>query len=144
MARARGLAAELKELREKANLTTREAAGKMGVSAATISRIENAGRAVEPSEVFALLVVYGVTGDERVRIMELAKDAEWRGKWFDSGSEYLGAPKQLTALISFEAEAKAITVMNLLVLPGLLQTLDYARAMLACFDVPDTRWSTGL
>src|SRR5882672_4779171 len=102
MVRARGLAAELKELREKSGLSTREAAGRVGVSSATINRIENAGRAVEPAEVSALLVVYGVVGNERVRLMDLAREAEQRGRWLDSGSEYQGVPRQLTALISFE------------------------------------------
>jgi len=136
MVRARGLAAELKELREKSGLSTREAAGRVGVSSATINRIENAGRAVEPAEVSALLVVYGVVGNERVRLMDLAREAEQRGRWLDSGSEYQGVPRQLTALISFEAEATAITDMNLLVVPGMLQTQEYTRAMLTCFDVP--------
>ena len=119
MARARGLAAELKELRDKSGLSTREAAVKVGVSSATINRIENAIRAVDPSEVSALLVAYGVAGNERVRIMELAREAEQRGRWLDSGSEYQGAPNQLTALMSFEAEATAITMMNPLVVPGM-------------------------
>jgi transcriptional regulator with XRE-family HTH domain len=137
MVRARGLAAELKELRDKSGLSTREAAARVGFSTATINRIENAGRAVEPSEVSALLVAYGVTGNERVRIMDLAREAEQRGRWLDSGSEYQGVPKELTALMSFEAEATAITMMNLLVIPGMLQTQDYTRAMLACFDVSE-------
>jgi len=137
MVRARGLAAELKELREQSGLSTREAAARVGVSSATINRIENAGRAVDPTEVSALLVVYGVAGNERVRIMELAREVEQRSRWMDSGSEYQGAPRQLTALISFEAEATAITVMNLLILPGMLQTPEYARAVLACHDTPE-------
>jgi hypothetical protein len=69
--------------------------------------------------------------------MDLAREVEQRGRWLDSGSEYQGVPKQLTALMSFEAEATAITEMNLLVVPGMLQTQDYTRAMLACFDVPE-------
>jgi transcriptional regulator with XRE-family HTH domain len=136
MVRARGLAAELKELRDKSGLSTREAAARVGVSSATINRIENAHKAVDLTEVSALLVAYGVTGNERVRILELAREAEQRGRWLDSGSEYQGVPKQLTALMSFEAEATAITMVNLLVIPGMLQTHDYTRAMLACFDVP--------
>jgi transcriptional regulator with XRE-family HTH domain len=136
MVRARGLAAELKELRDKSGLSTREAAARVGVSSATINRIENAHKAVDLTEVSALLVAYGVTGNERVRILDLAREAEQRGRWLDSGSEYQGVPKQLTALMSFEAEATAITEMNLLLIPGMLQTQDYTRATLACFEVP--------
>lgn len=132
--RARGLGAELKELRGTTKLSTRAVAERVGWSASTVNRIENGSRTVTSEDVSALLVVYGVTGAERERLLGLAKEASRPG-WWETGSPSL--PSQLAALIRFEAEATRIVNFELVLIPGLLQTPGYARAIMECGQVPE-------
>jgi transcriptional regulator with XRE-family HTH domain len=133
--RARALANELRDLRRQAKLTTREAADRIGVSSASLNRSELGTRMPPPEEVSALLVVYGVTGLARERVLELAKAANPAG-WWEIGGNAL--PKQLPTLITFESQATRITEFQPLVVPGLLQTHAYMRAVMERFGAPDT------
>ncbi|TCP53980.1 helix-turn-helix protein [Tamaricihabitans halophyticus] len=138
-ARLRGLAAELIDARLEANLNTRDAAKAIGVSAATLNRMENGNRAVSPEDVAALLAVYGVTGLERERVLDLARKATQPGWWeITSGS----LPEELPALITFEAEATRIVHAAMLRIPGLLQTAEYTRAVMTTTGVPDEEANT--
>jgi transcriptional regulator with XRE-family HTH domain len=145
-ARIRSLAGELKDLRDQAGLNTREAAAKVGMSASTLNRLENGSRTIDPEEVSALLVAYGVTGVERERLLSLAREVNLPGWWETSGSG--GLPKHLPALIGFEAEATMIVHVSMLLVPGLLQTADYIRGVMSGMGVrgPDleTRVATRL
>lgn len=132
--RARGLGAELRELRNATGLSTREVAERVGWSASTVNRIENGNRAVTSEDVAALLVIYGVTGQERDRLLELAREASQPG-WWETGSPAL--PTQLSALIRFETEASRIVDVGLVLVPGLLQTPEYARAVMVSSKVPE-------
>lgn len=131
--RARGLGAELKELRLRAALSTRAVGERLGWSASTVSRIETGNRGVTSEEVAAMTVVYQATQEERDTLVDLAKEADQPG-WWETGDPSL--PKQLTALIGFEAQATAITDASISFVPGLLQTQDYARATMAASHVP--------
>lgn len=126
-ARIRSIATELRDLREKAGLTTRDAARKVDMSPATLNRLENGSRAINPEEVSALLVAYDVIGVERERLLKLSREANMPG-WWETGNG--GLPKELPALITFESEATAITHVSMLRIPGLLQTADYIRAVM--------------
>lgn len=126
--RARGLGAELRELRDRAGLSTRVVAHQLGWSASTLNRIENGGRTITSEDVSALLVLYEITGQERDRLLGLAREAEQPGWWERSSS---ALPPQLTALIGFESEAVQITDVSLVLVPGLLQIPEYTRALLA-------------
>lgn len=143
--RARGLGTELRELREKSHLTTREVARRLGWSASTVSRTETGQRNVSSEDVAALLALYGVTGEERDRLLTLAREADQPGWW---ETRHPGLPSQLTALIGFESQAAQITDVALVVLPGLLQTADYARAVINAAGIPpmqaETRVATRL
>ncbi len=131
--RARGLGAELRELRSKSGLSTRAVAERLGWSTSTLNRIENGKRAATSEEVAALLVVYGVTGAERDRLLNLAKDTDQPG-WWEIPSP--GLPPQLTALIGFESQATRIVSVDMLLVPGLLQTPEYTRALMTSGGVP--------
>jgi DNA-binding XRE family transcriptional regulator len=134
-ARTRGLGIELKKLRQAANLTTRDAADKVGImSPATLNRIELGTKAPSPEEVSALMVVYHVDGLERARIMDLARDAAMSG-WWDSAN-HSESWMHRNALISFEETASHISNYQQGLVPGLLQIPDYTRAVMATFDVP--------
>ncbi|MBL7487423.1 helix-turn-helix domain-containing protein [Frankia sp. AgB1.9] len=144
-ARTRGLGAELRDLRAHTGLTSRAAADRLGWHPSTLSRLENGLRAISPEDVAALLVVYQVTGDDRERLLTLAREIDRPG-WWETGPA--GIPNQLTALIGFEAQATRITDVAMLLVPGLLQTPGYARAVMIDGGVPagevDARVATRL
>ena len=133
-AKARGLGAELAELRTQAGMTLREVADRLGWSAPTICRIENGARDSTPEEIAALLVVYKITGAKNDRLVNLARTIDQPGWWETSTG---GLPGQLIALCAFEAEAEKITDIAMLLLPGMLQTGGYARAVMEALRVPD-------
>lgn len=132
--RARALAAELKDLRRQANLNTREAAKRIGISPASLNRTELGTRMPDPEEVSALLVVYGVAGLDRERVLEMARAASPSG-WWETGGTPL--PKQLPTLITFESQATRISQFQPLVVPGLLQTHAYMRAVMESGGIRD-------
>jgi transcriptional regulator with XRE-family HTH domain len=125
--RARGLGAELRELREAKKLTTREVAKDLGWSASTVSRTENGMRNISSEDVAALLVLYGVTGKERDRLLTMARESDQPGWW---ETQHPGLPSQLTALIGFESQATQIVDVQLVLVPGLLQTPEYTRSVM--------------
>ncbi|WP_261570954.1 helix-turn-helix domain-containing protein [Frankia gtarii] len=125
--RARGLGAELRDLRIGLNMTSRSVAASLGWSPSTLSRLENGLRGITTEDVAALLVVYRVAGPERDRLIALAREVDRPG-WWETGLP--GLPSQLTALIGFEAQATRITDMATMLVPGLLQTPEYARTVM--------------
>jgi transcriptional regulator with XRE-family HTH domain len=125
--RRRRLAAELRRLRERADLTGDFVAGQMGWSASKVSRIENAHNAPRPAEIKKLLALYGIEGRYADELMELAQEAKGKG-WWKAYSDAL--PDLHTAYIGLEAEATAASYWSPEVVPGLLQAEDYAREVL--------------
>ncbi|MEV8637610.1 helix-turn-helix transcriptional regulator [Streptosporangium sp. NPDC051023] len=125
--RLRRLAAELRRLRQAAGLSQEEVAEKTNVNSVTLYRIESAKTKPQLRTLIALLDAYGVTGDERADLLALQKEAKQRG-WLHSFDAEL--PDQYTALISLEAEAQQAINYESLFIPGLLQTEDYARAVI--------------
>jgi transcriptional regulator with XRE-family HTH domain len=134
-ARVRGLAAELKDLRASAGLSTRDAAAQAGLSTSKLNRIELGRRVIALEDMVALLVVYGVTGLERERLLTMTREVGIPGWWERPGVD---VPKALPALISFESEATRIAHVAMLRIPGLMQTANYARALMASGRVPRT------
>lgn len=124
--RARALANELRELRRAAGMTTRQAADALGISSASLNRNELGTRMPSAEEVSALLVIYGVHGVARERVLALARAANPAG-WWETGGTTL--PRQLPTLITFESQATRITHFQPLTVPGLLQTHAYTRAI---------------
>jgi transcriptional regulator with XRE-family HTH domain len=125
--RRRRLAAELRRLRERADLTGDFVASQMGWSASKVSRIENAHNAPRPTEIKKLLALYGIEGRYADELMELAQEAKGKG-WWKAYSDAL--PDLHTAYIGLEAEATAASHWSPEVVPGLLQAEDYAREVL--------------
>ncbi len=132
--RARGLGAELRDLRNRVGLPMTKVGDQMGWSVATVSRIETGQRGVSSEEVAALLVVYKVAPDERERLLALAREADQPG-WWETGDPRL--PRQLTTLIRFEAETTRITDVSTILVPGLLQTPAYSREVMRAAGIPD-------
>jgi transcriptional regulator with XRE-family HTH domain len=126
--RARQLASELRRLRDAATLTGEEAAGRLGWSPSKISRIENGQTAPSPVDLRRLLDLYDVGGTQRGRLEQLGQSAGQRG-WWDAYSDTLGP--EYTALIALEAEAESVRWYAPMLVPGLLQTEQYARAVIS-------------
>ena len=99
----------------------------MGWSASKVSRIENAHVAPRPTEIKKLLALYGIEGKYADELMELAQEAKRKG-WWKAYSDAL--PDLHTNYIGLEAEATAAWHWSPEVVPGLLQTEDYAREVL--------------
>lgn len=120
--RRRRLAAELRSLRGKRTGT--DVAAGLGWSASKISRFETGRGTLPIDEVEKLLDFYGVSGAERSRLVALAQDANRRGWWEDYAE---AIPHEFRDFIGLEAEATSISEWQVEIVPGLLQTEDYAR-----------------
>ncbi|WP_329085680.1 MULTISPECIES: helix-turn-helix domain-containing protein [unclassified Streptosporangium] len=123
--RARRLAVELTSRRDAAGLTREEAARRLEWSPSTIFRIETGRTRPQPRSVRELLDLYGVTGAERDGLIQLARDARQPG-WWHSFRDVLPNPYEV--YIGLEAGAASLRNFEPMIIPGLLQTADYARA----------------
>jgi transcriptional regulator with XRE-family HTH domain len=126
MVRRRRLAAELRRLREAAGLTCEDAAQRLDCSGSKISRIETGRVAASPRDVRDLLAIYGVTDDQRDSLIQLAREARKKGWWQGYGE---GVQPHLATYLGMESEASEIRQYSVARVPALLQTGDYARAV---------------
>lgn len=129
----RGLGMELRYYREKAGMSCAQVGAVLGWSANTISRLERGLRPeTTAEEVSAILAAIGVTGGDRDRIMRMAKGYREQG-WWEGNKVHL--TDQARTYLKFEARATRIVDVEPLLVPGLLQTADYCRALMAAFGV---------
>lgn len=122
--RRRRLASELRRLREAADLTIDEVAEKLECSASKISRIETGHVGVTPRDARDMLELYGMTGDEREALVQLAREARKPGWWQAYKEVFTGT------FVGLEADASSLRAFQALLVPGLLQTEPYARAVI--------------
>jgi transcriptional regulator with XRE-family HTH domain len=120
------LGEELRRLREACGLTLAEVVARIGISESQLSRIEKGRRVPSAEDVSALLVVYGVTGEERLELLTLAKRAGQPGLWQREAS----SESRFTTLKLLESRATSLVSFEPLMIPGLLQTMPYAQACL--------------
>lgn len=125
--RARQLAAELRRLRDENGMTGEDVGERLGWSAAKVSRIETARITVTPADAAKLLDLYGASGQRRERLADLSRRAGERG-WWDAYADALG-PEYAT-LIALEAQAEQVRWYAPQIVPGLLQTEQYAREII--------------
>ena len=125
--RRKRLAAELRRLRERADVTGEFIAERMQWSTSKVSRIENAHTTPRPAEIKKLLLLYGVDGPEADELAALAQEANRKG-WWKAYSDAL--PGFHAAFIGLEAEATSSSHWAPEVVSGLLQTEDYAREVI--------------
>lgn len=128
--RRRKLGAELRTLRTGTGLTSGEAAQLVGWHQSKVSRIETGASGVKPADLRLLLDAYGVRdGHLRELLLMLAgsEDAGGRDRWWHA---YRGVlPPTYRDFISLESQASAMRTLETTVVPGLLQTAEYARAV---------------
>ncbi|WP_328459927.1 helix-turn-helix domain-containing protein [Streptomyces sp. NBC_00448] len=125
--RRRRLGEELRRLRDLAGLTSGEAARLAGWHQSKVSRIETGRSSVRPEDVEVLLSVYAVRdGDLRDLLATLAGRGYQRGWWHDFRDVL---PPEYRDFITLETGASRARSMENSVVPGLLQTPAYARAL---------------
>ncbi len=128
MVRRRRLAAELRRLREAAGLTCDEAGARLDCSGSKISRIETGRVSVSPRDVRDLLRLYGVPEDRREGLIQLARESRQKGWWQSYGDT---VEPHLATYLGMESDASQISQYSVARIPTLLQTQDYARAVVS-------------
>ncbi|MER7511467.1 helix-turn-helix transcriptional regulator [Streptomyces lavendulae] len=122
----RRLGSELRRLREISGMTTQQVAERLLISQPKISLLENGRRLAKPRDVRDLCGLYGVKDQRRVdHLMQLSRESGQQGWWNSYGDIPYGP------YIGLEAEAASIRLYEPSVIPGLLQTPAYARAVIA-------------
>src|SRR5580692_9820261 len=124
--RGRRLAMELQRRREASGMSREEVARQLEWSTSTLFRIETGRNRPQPGNVRMLLELYGVTGLERDGLIQLTREARQPG-WWHSFRDVLPNPYEV--FIGLEAGAASIRNFEPVVVPGLLQTEEYARQM---------------
>ncbi|MGH3721603.1 MAG: helix-turn-helix domain-containing protein [Pseudonocardiaceae bacterium] len=127
--RSRELGEGLRKAMEGAKLTGQQTAKLLGVSPSMISMLLAGKRGITEVDVAAFLGVCRATGPERERLLALCREQDTPG-WFQQHGSRL--PKQLRTLIEHEDKAVTISVFEAIFVPGLLQTGEYARAVIGC------------
>jgi transcriptional regulator with XRE-family HTH domain len=122
--RRRELGAQLRALRADDGMTIEQVAAHLFCSPGKVSRMENGFRSGTVRDVRDLCDLYRVSDAQRDNLMELARQSKQRGWWQEY--EY-GLP--FATYIGLEADAASIRSYHCTVVPGLLQTADYARAV---------------
>jgi transcriptional regulator with XRE-family HTH domain len=132
--RRRRLGAELRRLREDAGLTIDRVAEALECSQSKVSRIETGQVSATPRDVRDMLALYRVSDAQREAMVQIAREARQRGWW----QKFVDVPDGVPAYVGLEAAATSIDVYMSLIVPALLQTADYARAVIGAVrpDLP--------
>ena len=118
----RELGALLRSQRMRSGLTADQVGEHLGISTSKVSRLETGQRGATREDIQRLCDLYGVDGEERRHLLALASAGKQRAWWQPLGLPY-------STYVGLEAEAKSISDYGLAHVPGLLQTADYARAI---------------
>jgi transcriptional regulator with XRE-family HTH domain len=122
--RGRRLMRELKRLREASGMGPDEVAQRLDFSKSKLYRIENGKARVDHDDLEDMLDLFDVRSPERDALVALGRDSRRRGWWTTYKDVFTGS------FVGLESEAARIQVASHIV-PGLLQTADYARAVIS-------------
>ncbi|MGH3755295.1 MAG: helix-turn-helix domain-containing protein [Pseudonocardiaceae bacterium] len=125
--RSRELGERLRRAMKQAGLTGQAAAHLLAWSQSRVSRLLSGKRGGSEVDVSAFLAVCRVKGDDRDQLLALCREQNTPG-WFQQHGSRL--PKQLMTYIDHEDKAVTISEFQSTMVPGLLQTGDYARALI--------------
>jgi transcriptional regulator with XRE-family HTH domain len=121
--RRRELGALLRALRTQKGLTVEQAADQLLCSPSKVSRMETGHGAAAPRDIRDLCNLYDVTDQaERDRLMSLARDGKQTGWWQSYDLEF-------SNYVGLEADATELQYYQSTIVPGLMQTADYAQAI---------------
>ncbi|GAA4554224.1 helix-turn-helix domain-containing protein [Amycolatopsis samaneae] len=128
--RERTLAGLLRaEFDAKSDVSMRKLATQLGVNHSTLSRWLDGKVSPDAERVSGLLACLGVVGDRREQIMRVARGGPSAETWVTPGRP--GVAEHLVGVMEMEAQAVAMTEWSPLHVPGLLQTREYARAIIS-------------
>lgn len=134
--RAVWLGQELRKVRDEANLSVRELSGYIGINHAIISKMETGKMPASREAVSAYIQACGVEDPKRrADLFTVCREAARKG-WWDGYSEDVAGG--LMDRIWLESKSTRIRTFEPVVIPGLLQTPDYARAVMSA-DQPDAQ-----
>jgi transcriptional regulator with XRE-family HTH domain len=134
--RRRRLGTELRRLREARPLKLEEVADQLGLAASTLSRIETGKAPAKSAYMTAMLDLYGVTDPgQRQVLLDMAREGHRKG-WWAGYDDVL--PTGFGIYVGLEAEAAGLRAFETYAVHGLLQTEDYARAVLCEVERRDT------
>ena len=128
--------AQLRRLRTDKGITREQAAEAIRASEWKIHRLENGQVGFKERDIVDLLALYGV--DDPVEVVEfviLAREANAPGWWHDFGDLL---PQWFRAYVDLESAARLIRTYEGQLIPGLLQTEDYMRALVGAAGLPDS------
>ncbi|MGH3873863.1 MAG: helix-turn-helix domain-containing protein [Pseudonocardiaceae bacterium] len=126
--RSRELGEGLRQAMQQAGLAGKEVAHMLDVTPSYVSMLLSGKRAASEVDIAAFLGVCRVTGADRDRLLALCREQDTPG-WFQQHGSRM--PKQLVTLIDHENKAVTISEFGATGVPGLLQTGDYARAVIS-------------
>ena len=131
--RRRRLGVELRRHREEAGVTIDMVADRLGCSTSKVSRIETGHTSATPSDVQHILDIYGVDASIKAELVQIAREARQKGWWHPYSTVLTGA------YVGLETAARSIRAYEQQVVPGLLQSEEYAIALIrgARQDYPD-------
>ncbi|MFB4298482.1 helix-turn-helix domain-containing protein [Actinomadura sp. NTSP31] len=129
--RHRRLARQLRQARENSGLSMERAAAALGWSRPKLVRFETAKTRPKPADVEAMLDLYGGSEAQKLTLMQLARDIRKRGWWSAFNDVLAGSFAEL------EDDATAIRSWQVQFVPGLLQTSDYALALIRILSPDD-------
>lgn len=133
----RGLGLELRRLRQRLGLSLEYVASGVGWSTNTLSRLERGLRPeTTPEEVARLLGTMRVTGEEHTQVMRMARRQP--EQVYSEGHD-ADINDQARMYMTFESKATRIVFVQPMLVPGLLQTADYCRALLIALEVEESK-----
>ena len=130
--RRRRLGVELRRHREAARVTIDVVADRLGFSTSKVSRIETGNTSASPGDVQAMLEIYGVADEVKGELVQIAREARQKGWWHPFSTVLTGA------YVGLEAAARSVRTYESQVVPGLLQSEEYAIAMIRAARLGDS------
>ncbi len=122
------LGTELRRLRETRALRLEDVAAWLGVAPSTMSRIETGKAPARTSYIYLMLDFYGVEdADQRRHLVDLAREGQRKGWWADHDDLL---PRGTGEYLGLESAATEIRTLAIRTIPSLLQTADYAAAVI--------------
>jgi transcriptional regulator with XRE-family HTH domain len=119
-----GLAGDVQYVRKQQDLSLEVVCGELGWQQSKLSRMENGQQCISAADLASLLVIYKVKGRDRGELLHLVDRQDEPGRWI------LESPTAPTPLMRLEADATSFVSVETLLIPGLVQTAEYARALM--------------